>query len=451
MSAPLDQSLLARMSPEVRSALEDVERAANEGGDVYGSTRAVLEIAGIPKRSDEGIIPFASLTDGQRALFEQLAQTTWGLGASFAVPRYSFRLGRWMAGGDGVLERQVDVELAGVIRSEPLYRALHLLPPSSVGSFVDGLALPIGDRLELYLDCFLGAYDLDDRPRLTALSWGEPGEIGDELGDWATDGAGRLSQHHGRIDMKARWPVFLALARAGVQIQEAWEGLLPVSSDASLAPLTLECLRAVPEHRRPMVLVSAIRGLTFSGDIVRCALAILELEPQPGVLALLFECAEEAAQAPARTRTTRGELKRALKQLARKHQGLSAAIERYLSGGPVLPKLRIGSRRSPSAATELSPTERLQICAAGTAWDGEELTAEDRLADDGSEHSFRGCAEILRLDDEDGNPVYDAWLYAEDAGAVYVAGTTNEVAAIVQGGVECPDVGLAAVLVDLLI
>lgn len=38
-----------------------------------------------------------------------------------------------------------------------------------------------------------------------------------------------------------------------------------------------------------------------------------------------------------------------------------------------------------------------------------------------------------------GAPAYDVWMHSGDSGAVFAAGTTDAVAEIVQGGIECAD------------
>jgi len=86
----------------------------------------------------------------------------------------------------------------------------------------------------------------------------------------------------------------------------------------------------------------------------------------------------------------------------------------------------------------LSPIEREQLRAAGRLYDGEDLDAEARLADDGDESSFRGFCSLWRVVDGAGAR-FDAWFYQVDSGTFFRAGTTEVVAEIVQFGLECDD------------
>lgn len=87
----------------------------------------------------------------------------------------------------------------------------------------------------------------------------------------------------------------------------------------------------------------------------------------------------------------------------------------------------------------LSALEREQLRTAGLRYDGEDLDAGTRLADDDNEEtSFRGFCTLWRVMDGD-TPTYDAWLYQVDSGTFFRAGTTEVVAEVVQFGLECDD------------
>jgi hypothetical protein len=90
-------------------------------------------------------------------------------------------------------------------------------------------------------------------------------------------------------------------------------------------------------------------------------------------------------------------------------------------------------------AAGLSPVEREQLRAAGRLYDGEDLDAEARLADDDNdEASFRGFCTLWRVVDGD-EARFDAWLYQVDSGTLFRAGTTEVVAEVIQFGLECSD------------
>jgi hypothetical protein len=105
-------------------------------------------------------------------------------------------------------------------------------------------------------------------------------------------------------------------------------------------------------------------------------------------------------------------------------------------------RLRFAGKRSFSSPADLTqPSDAAQLAKAGTLWDGEDLPAEARLAEGGpdeSESSFAGFCDHYRVLDGDTH-VFDAWLYMVDSGAFFRAGTTEEVASIIQFGLECED------------
>ncbi len=96
-------------------------------------------------------------------------------------------------------------------------------------------------------------------------------------------------------------------------------------------------------------------------------------------------------------------------------------------------------------ATEL---ERAQLRHAGKLWDGEDRPVEERMAEGGpdeAEGSFAGFCNVWKVVDGDQH-VYDAWLYMVDSGTVFRAGTTEDVASVIQFGLECPDPAVRAQL-----
>jgi hypothetical protein len=86
------------------------------------------------------------------------------------------------------------------------------------------------------------------------------------------------------------------------------------------------------------------------------------------------------------------------------------------------------SRRLKSVA-DLTPLEREQL---RIAWAG--IDEEERGADEERERSFLAIVDHRNITDADGNPLYDAFTYV-DLGAIFRAGTTEEIGSVVQGGV----------------
>jgi|GEM_PF-3203650 len=111
--------------------------------------------------------------------------------------------------------------------------------------------------------------------------------------------------------------------------------------------------------------------------------------------------------------------------------------------------LRFRDKRTIASADELTPIEREQLRVAGKRYDGEDLPAETRLVpigpDDYMEGSFAASCTLWRIVDGDRH-VYDAWFYMGDSGTFFVAGTSEDVAAVIQCGLQCNDRALRLLL-----
>ena len=111
--------------------------------------------------------------------------------------------------------------------------------------------------------------------------------------------------------------------------------------------------------------------------------------------------------------------------------------------------LRFRDKRPIASADELTPIERDQLRVAGQRYDSEDLPAEQRLVpvgpDDYMEGSFAGSCTLWRVVDGD-SVLYDAWFYMGDSGTVFRAGSTDDVAAVIQGGLQCRDPALRSLL-----
>jgi hypothetical protein len=102
---------------------------------------------------------------------------------------------------------------------------------------------------------------------------------------------------------------------------------------------------------------------------------------------------------------------------------------------------------------ELTPLQQTQLVAAGKRYDGGNYSAAERLSFEGSDahpggqkQSFKGFLEIREIVDTSGQPAYDAFLYMVDSGTIFRAGTTEEVADVIQCGLECDDEALEEAL-----
>jgi hypothetical protein len=96
------------------------------------------------------------------------------------------------------------------------------------------------------------------------------------------------------------------------------------------------------------------------------------------------------------------------------------------------------NRRAITSADSLTPVQAEQVALSGRLYDGEDLPAEQRLSDDGDDEAVLGFCELWDVV-ADGVPRYEAWFYQADSGSIFLAGTAEVVAEIIQCGLQCPD------------
>ncbi|MFF9868118.1 hypothetical protein ACF1G0_22340 [Streptomyces sp. NPDC013953] len=113
------------------------------------------------------------------------------------------------------------------------------------------------------------------------------------------------------------------------------------------------------------------------------------------------------------------------------------------------------NRRRITSVTQLNPIQVEQVALCGTAYDDEDLPADRRLSSDPQDESVLSFCELWDVV-VDGAPAYEAWFYQSDSGTIFLAGTTDMVAQIIQCGLECADedreleLGMAMVRAGLL-
>jgi hypothetical protein len=114
-------------------------------------------------------------------------------------------------------------------------------------------------------------------------------------------------------------------------------------------------------------------------------------------------------------------------------------------------RIRFVNPRKPESAEDLSPIQRQQLERAGKLYDGNALSAEERLSPDREpgdgedEGGFHGMLEIWDVE-ENGEHAYDAFLYMVDSGTVFRRGSLDVVAERIQVYFEAPDADFASYL-----
>jgi hypothetical protein len=401
-----------------------------------------------------GVMPVPSeLTPVQHALAQLLAyvddaqlyffDTAWQV---FCLPETAANRRRWLGiDAGGVLEQPMELTVGNATRSVPTWHAVQRAAfTANLKAFFN--ALPVLRRLEVLGALFPAAYGLGfvtERPDAFMSFM----DLKDEGAAWArayADTLLGLTPEAWRASTQLRVVLFLAFARSGARIEPRWEPLFPLLGQPVHLPALRECLAGITPERREATVLAAMRDDTRF-DTMTGALALLPDVPSAKLARTLLERAE-ANWLPTLTAT--------LEALGARHADIRDVLNAFRStqGGTSI-ALECGTPARPNGGERLSALQQKQLRAFGRAYDGDDLTAKQRLAPgrDVEQGSFAGELEIVPiLDAKTRKTLYEAYL-AIDGGSIFEAGTTTEVAAIVQGGLEqCKDPALQAALAKAL-
>jgi hypothetical protein len=428
-------------------------KALQEAAYPHFRTIPGLKLTELTDARARGLMPVPTeLTPVQRALVELLAyvddaqlyffDTAWQV---FCLPETAGNRRRWLGiDPGGVLELPMDVDNAK--RSVPTWHAVQRAAYTTKGlkAFFD--ALPPPRRLELLGELFPASYGLGfitERPHAFITFT----DLKDEGGAWARSYADTLlglTPETWRASTQLRLVLFLALARARVHVEPRWEPLFPLLGQPVHLPAMRECLSGVAPERREATVLAAMRDDTLF-DTMTGALALLPDVPSAKLARALLDRAE-ANWLPTLTA--------ALEALGARHADILETLNAFRSTqNTTSVALECGPPSRPKGGDRLSAMQQKQLRAFGRAYDGDDLTAKQRLAPgkDVESGSFAGALEIVPiLDAKTRKPLFDAFLTI-DSGSIFKAGTTTEVAAIIQGGLEqCKDPALQAALTKAL-
>jgi hypothetical protein len=374
----------------------------------------------------------ASLTSGQRTVAEISAYVEGAPGRAFCLPSASWVRRKWL--GLDPPGSMFEVKSKGV----PFY---HLACETAEKDAKTTLALlgalPPSTRIPVLAELHLARYD--HSLRLESALMSSTRGLRGELAAWAPAFADRLltlfakgrpkSERGGMsmIELCLKAPIFIALARSGVPIEPRWDVLFPLN-DAKRG--VTECIAVIPEERREAALAGALSRMQVPRYAVVVAVELLERYPYPAIARYALAHVQEAQDAERLTSK--------IKQIGKKHPPLAQVI----GDGKALevPRLRVAGRAS-IKLDGLDATARAQLGIANERYGGGKKTADALFAEEATaeEQIKPSSTERMRVEDERGNHLYDAWLYMADSGTIFAAGTTQIVAEVVQFGVECRD------------
>ena len=407
-----------------------------------------------------GEMPVASeLTPVQRTLAELLAYRDgielfhfadgqWQL---FAMPETAANRRRWLAlEPPGPLERDVTYTLGAETRTEPAWRALQRAVQRGREATKEAFAsMRVAERLRVIGGLAPMSYGLT-----SAAEWlpecFTPEGIGAEHAAWARAEADRLLSLGARETRRVRFVVFPALVRANVSIEDRYFPLLPFEPNPNRLPplkaIVSECLGAIPDERREEAVMAALAAEN-DDDRESISWSMLELLPYAGVARIAIE-GVSAQDLP-------GILGR-LDALGERHEAVREVVEEHRRAQarkkPVRALAR-GATRTPSSVTDLTALQAMQLEVFGNAYDGRSLAAKDRLSKTGGvdDGSFTGFLELVDFVAAGTDEVLYEAILMIDSGSIFEAGTTREVAAIIQGGLDqCQDASLFAALKKVL-
>lgn len=330
-------------------------------------------------------------------------------------------------------ERHAYVERRPLRDRAEVLSGLSFLPADYAGGVANALA-----RLVDVIDGSLGDWAAALARRILASR--EPLSAGDALSSTSSvvtlqRGAPLGYQRYDTFDLIL--PTYLALVRAGLAGDPAFDALLPLSPWVDLR-LRRECIEAIPEARREAAIMSSLQNERFHERQVLGAQQLLYDYPYADLAAWVLAHAHETS----RPSETLAEVREAGQKNPRIAE-LYAAHEQEL--GPVR-ELHAVSMEAWPRHESLDDAQREQVRALSRLWYQREETAPQMLTphEDGPRELW-----LVRVF-ENGEPAFDAWLNEGQEGLIFRAGTAEHVAHRGQYGVECQDRALLTALRDAL-
>jgi hypothetical protein len=351
----------------------------------------------------------------------------------WAMPQPSWARMRWMGlEPPGVLEKPAKKPLFRVL--EHAYRFERDV---SLTAFAK-VDLPLADRLEAFADIALGAY-----PYVFA-DWKRFDELrGDAVTAWAKRQADRAvaalaSKHNDQAShLKTSFTlaIFLGLARGKVAFDPRWSVLVDpfTSSKREL----IEGLKGIPEPHRTRILVERLSTAVLGGP-VETGLALLPHFPSAALAKVILDRSGDA-------NTPKAKVVAGVTAVAAKHDAVQAALDVFKGRQPKPLHLTIAKVHEPRSVAALTKTQRAQVLRMFERWDGKALSLEERYA------NGDGGVVIRELVDAKGKRAYDAVSFNADDGLVFLTNGTDEVAHLVQHGIECDDERLYDALREALV
>jgi hypothetical protein len=366
----------------------------------YQALRALVTVLGLDRWSHPEPVRVEELTDEQRAVLVALMDERWISLRSVAVLPEPWPMRRWLGlSPPGILEE------LGAVDESSLDALLAMVPAER--------------KVEAFCEAWLSNYDPESDELFEDLRALAPAALA----------YARATLSQIRAPVLARVALFTAFSASATTVPEGIDTQFPLAYRLPDEPLSEPCstrflvehFMAIAEPRRDAVLTTILNGRRESGTYEAAVFLLERCGPLPRARAAVQRfLGKQRAR-----RLTPGE-KRANAALAKRMKAIDPRGA-SASSAPAPRTLAVAREHVPRDEGDLTELQARQLVESGRCWDNDALPAARRLSlDENDEAAFGAVIAHVTLA-ENGEAAFEAWLHG-DAGAFFVAGTTDVVA-----------------------
>jgi len=277
---------------------------------------------------------------------------------------------------------------------------------------------------------------------LNKLLWPLAKQLDNTAGAWATSTANRLTTQIKTSNAKLRavvaLTVLLGLARANIAFDDNWRALFTMwDLQVAVGAEVDEILNALSVEQRELALLAIAGAASFETAQVQNAMSLLRKWPSAVLVHAVLKWLPKAFRSE--------NVKPQLKLLAMTSPVVAAALKDAKKRTAVVARLWMCDLESINRLPQLDDVGQAQLVQAQLEYGGLKMTAAAIMATDNADLDGRICRDFLErggIVDATGTRLYDFWLYGDDAGTFFHAGSTNVAAGLVQGSVDGGDTTL---------
>lgn len=247
------------------------------------------------------------------------------------------------------------------------------------------------------------------------------------------------------------WPIFAALVKAKASLKPEWEIMIPLRDRYDEKFDILEkLLISIPRDRRHQAITQLV---SKSLSKVSNGLTLLPCFPSAELTQFILDNIDTCSFRSPK------EIIEWITDVAEDSAVVKETLDNYLATQKESAiKLTITETLIPNTYDDLNDIHRLQLETAGIRYGAEEFPLYERIpffasdkdmATSEDDLDFAQQLKIVTLSD-DKEVLYDAFLYLVDNGTIFKAGTTDVVASISQGSINCKDKSLLTELKNAL-